>query len=511
MIRTADAVGADGVVLAGHSVDAYNPKTVRASVGSLFHLPLAVAPDAEARGRRRPRRGTDRPGCRRRRRGRPVRRRRPAARPGRLAVRQRGLGPPGRARRPRRPPGRGSRSPGVPRASTSPPPPRSASTRPRARAAEARLGRWRAHADCHRRIEPFEGTAAAAGRRLPDGVVVRRRRRRWSTLVIGAGGADAGHATPATPSGQPLGDVLTAARQRRAGTGAGGQPALRRPADPHRRPRAVLAARRSGAEVLTTARISRSATSGGAVNRVAVGAPQRPRPRPARPRALRPRRHRRPRAPLAAHRRQGLRAGDAQPVGQAQRRAEEADAHHGPRRLRPAEPADRRAARRRPHRHRTALAPPAPLRRRTSWSVGSSTRSSPGPPATIEFDADDDLPRIAADPDKFTQVVTNLVENAVRHGSGEVRSACTGSTRTPSTTASGWSSRTRATASRRRCGAGCSPSSGPAGARGGSGLGIYLVNGLTRAHGGTVTIGDGEGGGARICVDWPAAADQPQA
>ncbi len=36
------------VVLAGSSVDAYNPKTVRASVGSLFHLPLAVEPDAGA-------------------------------------------------------------------------------------------------------------------------------------------------------------------------------------------------------------------------------------------------------------------------------------------------------------------------------------------------------------------------------------------------------------------------------------------------------------------------------
>ena len=45
LIRTADAAGADAVVLAGHSVDAYNPKTVRASVGSLFHLPLALEPD----------------------------------------------------------------------------------------------------------------------------------------------------------------------------------------------------------------------------------------------------------------------------------------------------------------------------------------------------------------------------------------------------------------------------------------------------------------------------------
>ena len=48
VIRTADAVGADAVVLAGHSVDAYNPKTVRASVGSLFRLPLALAPDPAA-------------------------------------------------------------------------------------------------------------------------------------------------------------------------------------------------------------------------------------------------------------------------------------------------------------------------------------------------------------------------------------------------------------------------------------------------------------------------------
>ena len=42
VIRCADAAGADAVVLAGQSVDPYNPKTVRASVGSLFHLPVAI-------------------------------------------------------------------------------------------------------------------------------------------------------------------------------------------------------------------------------------------------------------------------------------------------------------------------------------------------------------------------------------------------------------------------------------------------------------------------------------
>ncbi len=47
VIRTADAVAAGGVLLTGHSVDPYNPKTVRATVGSLFHVPVAVATDTE--------------------------------------------------------------------------------------------------------------------------------------------------------------------------------------------------------------------------------------------------------------------------------------------------------------------------------------------------------------------------------------------------------------------------------------------------------------------------------
>jgi signal transduction histidine kinase len=34
---------------------------------------------------------------------------------------------------------------------------------------------------------------------------------------------------------------------------------------------------------------------------------------------------------------------------------------------------------------------------------------------------------------------------------------------------------------------------------------MYLVNGLVRAHGGSVTIGDAEGGGARVELTWPAA------
>ncbi|MDN4491502.1 RNA methyltransferase [Demequina sp. SYSU T00068] len=48
VIRAADAAGADAVVLAGESVDPGNPKVIRSTAGSLFHLPVARAPLGEA-------------------------------------------------------------------------------------------------------------------------------------------------------------------------------------------------------------------------------------------------------------------------------------------------------------------------------------------------------------------------------------------------------------------------------------------------------------------------------
>jgi RNA methyltransferase, TrmH family len=48
LIRTADAMGADAVVLAGHSVDPYNGKCLRSSAGSIFSIPVVVAPDSAA-------------------------------------------------------------------------------------------------------------------------------------------------------------------------------------------------------------------------------------------------------------------------------------------------------------------------------------------------------------------------------------------------------------------------------------------------------------------------------
>lgn len=43
VLRTADGAGADAVVFSGGTVDPYNPKTVRSSAGSVFHVPLVVA------------------------------------------------------------------------------------------------------------------------------------------------------------------------------------------------------------------------------------------------------------------------------------------------------------------------------------------------------------------------------------------------------------------------------------------------------------------------------------
>jgi TrmH family RNA methyltransferase len=45
VLRTCDAAGVGAVIFAGGTVDPYNPKTVRSSAGSIFHVPLVVAAD----------------------------------------------------------------------------------------------------------------------------------------------------------------------------------------------------------------------------------------------------------------------------------------------------------------------------------------------------------------------------------------------------------------------------------------------------------------------------------
>lgn len=123
----------------------------------------------------------------------------------------------------------------------------------------------------------------------------------------------------------------------------------------------------------------------------------------------------------------------------------------------------------------------------------------------IELEVAPDLPLIDADPDKVVQVVTNLVENAVRHGEGTVRvvvapwpedDALVGVTVTDEGDGIPVDLRRRVFTKFWTSGTG-----------GGSGLGLYLVSGLVRAHGGVVHIDDRPGGGARVATAWPRVPD----
>lgn len=121
----------------------------------------------------------------------------------------------------------------------------------------------------------------------------------------------------------------------------------------------------------------------------------------------------------------------------------------------------------------------------------------------IELSVGEGLPAVFADPDKFTQVVTNLIENAVRHGEGTVRvellplpadGEFPGIELVVSDEGEGIPEQLRRRVFTKFWTEGTS---------GGSGLGLYIVGGLTRAHGGHVGIGEAPGGGARITVTWP--------
>ncbi|MFM2384891.1 MAG: hypothetical protein RL166_765 [Actinomycetota bacterium] len=48
VLRAADAAGADAVVFSAESVDVYNPKVVRSTTGSLFHLPIVLGISIES-------------------------------------------------------------------------------------------------------------------------------------------------------------------------------------------------------------------------------------------------------------------------------------------------------------------------------------------------------------------------------------------------------------------------------------------------------------------------------
>jgi signal transduction histidine kinase len=140
--------------------------------------------------------------------------------------------------------------------------------------------------------------------------------------------------------------------------------------------------------------------------------------------------------------------------------------------------------------------------------VLASVRAATG--REIAFDVDGRLPLVTADPDKFAQVVTNLVDNAVRHGEGRVQLTATaiaddapfpGVVMHVDDEGDGISPDIRSRVFTKFW---------KHGTRGGSGLGMYIVHGLLKAHGGGVEIDDAPRGGARITIMWPEHDGRPR-
>ena len=107
-----------------------------------------------------------------------------------------------------------------------------------------------------------------------------------------------------------------------------------------------------------------------------------------------------------------------------------------------------------------------------------------------------------ADPDRLEQVLTNLVDNALRHGRGQVRLEVRRST---------WDGPSAVDILVSDDGDGIAPQHRElvfsrfwqAGAKHGTGLGLYLVRGLVEAHGGEVAVEDAPTGGACLRVTFP--------
>ncbi|NEB73771.1 PAS domain-containing protein [Streptomyces sp. SID14478] len=114
------------------------------------------------------------------------------------------------------------------------------------------------------------------------------------------------------------------------------------------------------------------------------------------------------------------------------------------------------------------------------------------------------LPDLWADPDKVDQVLSNLLENAVRHGEGAVTIAVEPSTAARESTSVTVSDE----------GPGIPEESmnrvftrfWRGSKRGGTGLGLYIVKGIVEVHGGTITVGRAPAGGAQFRFTLPVGA-----
>ncbi|MGW4274742.1 ATP-binding protein [Streptomyces seoulensis] len=118
------------------------------------------------------------------------------------------------------------------------------------------------------------------------------------------------------------------------------------------------------------------------------------------------------------------------------------------------------------------------------------------------------LPDLWADPDKIDQVLSNLIENAVRHGEGTVTIDVTPAA-SPREGDDAAHAATSVTVSDE--GPGIPEESmnrvftrfWRGSKRGGTGLGLYIVKGIVEAHGGAITVGRAPGGGAQFRFTLP--------
>ncbi len=122
-------------------------------------------------------------------------------------------------------------------------------------------------------------------------------------------------------------------------------------------------------------------------------------------------------------------------------------------------------------------------------------------------EVEDDLPEMWVDPDKFQQIVGNLVENALRHGAGAItvclrRADVDGRPGAVVTVADEGTGIPEAVLNRIfvRFWRGDRQS--------GTGLGLYIVKGLVEAHGGHIEVRNGPGGGAVFRFVLPAGTPE---
>ncbi len=144
--------------------------------------------------------------------------------------------------------------------------------------------------------------------------------------------------------------------------------------------------------------------------------------------------------------------------------------------------------------HKQVVDVPAAARRVIDGRVAAGET-----PERFELEVVGSLPEVWLDPDKLDQVLANLLDNAIRHGAGDVKVAIEpvgdGVAISVSDEGAGVSPDIRGLVFRRFW---------RAGRRGGTGLGLYIVKGLVEAHGGTVFVGEADGGGALFRVSFPA-------